>query len=90
MAIHPQPACVTKQFGIETPNCRFCGTHAPVLDCANGEQEEIQEEGDEIEENCRQEVGAGEGAGKEGKNSQEVGKEKAREKGDSEKEGLGY
>ena len=55
-----------------------------MLDCAHGKQEEDQEE-DEIEENYRQEIGAG----KEGKNSQEVGKEKAREKVDSEKEDLG-
>jgi hypothetical protein len=50
---------------------------APVLDCANGEQEETQEEGDEIEANWRQEIGAVEGAGKEENSSQEVGEEKA-------------
>src|SRR6266404_824995 len=70
-----------KQFGIETPNCRFCGTHAPVLDCAHGKQEENQEEGDEIEANWREENGAVEGAGKEENSSQEVGEDKAPEKG---------
>ena len=62
---------------------------APVLDCAHGKQEENQEEGNEIEESCREEIGVGEAAGKEGKSSQEVGKDKAPEKDDSEKEGPG-
>ena len=70
-----------------SPPIRFCGRHPPVLDCAHGEQKETQEEGDEIEANYRQEIGGGEAAGKEGKSSQEVGKDKAPEKDDSEKEG---
>lgn len=40
----------------------FCGGLVPVLDCANGSQQEDKEEGVEIEENCQQEGDGDEGA----------------------------
>jgi hypothetical protein len=42
------------------PNTR---NDQPVVDCANGYQNENQEEADEVEENCRQEGGADEEGG---------------------------
>jgi hypothetical protein len=58
--------------------CRpFAAPHTPVLDCANGCQEENQEEVNEVEEKQRQEA-AGEAASAERENSCEVGKKESR------------